>query len=315
MIKFEKPKYEIEEYVESNNFGRFVITPLERGFGTTIGNSLRRVMLSSLPGTAIVSVKIEGVLHEFQKIEGVVEDVTTMILSLKDIVFKNHTEERKVLTLTSKKVGPLTAGDITPNPDIEIINPDLVICNIEKGGSINMEITVDNGRGYVEASLNKKKNEDAAIDVISVDSSYSPIEFVKYEVEDTRVGQDEDYDKLTLEVKTNGAMRPEEAMALSSQILIEHFKIISDLNEISNVSEMMLEKEEDSIIKVLEMPIEEIEDLSARAYNCLKRANINTVENLVSKTLEEISEIRNLGKKSLEEVISKVENLGLSFKE
>ncbi len=314
MIKFDKPNYKIKEYIEGNNFGRFELTPLERGFGTTLGNALRRVMLSSLPGSAITSAKIEGVMHEFQKIEGIVEDVTTIILNLKRVVIKSHSKERKTITLTGSKEGTLTAGDIQKDADIEIMNPELVICNIVKGGKITIEMTVENGRGYVDATTNKKRLESEAVGVIPMDSSYSPIELVKYEVEDTRVGQSENYDKLILEVTTNGSMRPEEAVALASKILIEHFNILADKNEISNIDEMMKEKVEDSIAKTLETPIEEV-DFTVRAYNCLKRADINTLQDLVEKTEAEITETRNLGKKSLKEVLDKVEELGLSFKE
>ena len=314
MIEFEKPNYKITDYVENNFYGKFELEPLERGFGTTIGNALRRVMLSSLPGSAITSVKIDGVLHEFQKIDGVVEDVTSIVLALKDVVIKNHSEETKTIRLNKTTEGPVTAGDIEKDADIEIINPDHVICTLVKGGKIDMEMTVDNGRGYVDAKENKLKLTDAKVGVIAIDSSYSPIELVKYDVEDTRVGQNENFDKLIMQVTTNGAMTPEEAMALAARILIEHFNIVTNLNAISDVSGLMAEKKVDTITKTLETPIEEIE-FSVRAYNCLKRAGIHTVQDLISKREIEVTKIRNLGKKSLKEVIDKVAELGLKFRD
>lgn len=311
-IRFEKPEFKIVEYMESNHYGRFVLEPLERGFGTTIGNALRRVMLSSLPGSAITSVKIDGVLHEFQKLDGVVEDVTAIILALKSVVIKNHTEEDKVIRLSVAKEGPVTAGDIEHDADIEIMNPDLVICNLVKGGKIEAKMTVSNGRGYVDSKANQKLLENSEAGVIPIDSLYSPIERVSYEIEPARVGQNENYDKLVMEVYTNGSITPEEAMALAGRILIEHFNIVTDLNSISDVSGMMAEKKVDTITKTLETPIEEIE-FSVRAYNCLKRAGIHTVQDLISKKEVEVTKIRNLGKKSLNEVIDKVKELGLKF--
>ncbi len=314
MIKFEKPEYKITESQESNHFGKFELEPLERGFGTTIGNALRRVMLSSLPGSAVTAIKIDGVMHEFQKIEGVVEDVTTIVLAIKKLVVKNHTEEVKTLHLVASKEGPVTAGDIAKDADIEIMNPELVICNLVKGGKIDIEMTVRNGRGYVPASENKKLLEDNKVGVIAIDSSYSPIENVKYDVLKTRVGQDENYDKLVMEVSTNGRMLPEEAIALAARILIEHFNLVADLNAISNITGMMQEKKVDTMTKTLETPIEEVE-FSVRAYNCLKRAGIHTIQDLVNKKEAEVTKIRNLGKKSLKEVLDKVAELGLEFKE
>ncbi|MFI3260688.1 MAG: DNA-directed RNA polymerase subunit alpha [bacterium] len=311
---FSKPDYKVVEVIENNHFGKFEIEPLERGFGTTIGNALRRVMLSSLPGSAITSVKIEGVLHEFQKINGVVEDVTAIVLALKKVVIINHTSETKLIKLSVNKEGAVTAGDIEKDADIEIVNPDLVICNLVEGGKIEMEMTVDNGRGYVDASENKMKLADAKIGIIPMDSSYSPVELVKYEVVDTRVGQEENFDKLIIEVSTNGSMTPEEAIALAGKILIEHFNIITDINSISNMTNIMQEKKIDVIAKKLETQIEEVE-FSVRAYNCLKRAGIHTVQDLVDKKEVEVNKIRNLGKKSLKEVIDKVADLGLTFKE
>jgi DNA-directed RNA polymerase subunit alpha len=314
MLRFEKPEYKITEYIESNHYGKFELEPLERGFGTTIGNALRRVMLSSLPGSAITSVKIAGVMHEFQKLDGVVEDVTAIVLALKSVVIKNHTEEPKVMRLTADKEGTITAGDIEHDADIEIINPDLVICNLVKGGKIEMEMTVNNGRGYVDSKANEKLLGENQVGVIAIDSLYSPIERVSYEVESARVGQNENFDKLIMNVYTNGATTPEEAMALAAKILIEHFNIVTDLNSISDVSGLMAEKKVDTITKTLETPIEEIE-FSVRAYNCLKRAGINTVQDLISKKEMEVTKIRNLGKKSLKEVIDKVKEMGLKFRD
>ena len=314
MLRFEKPEYKITEYIESNHYGKFELEPLERGFGTTIGNALRRVMLSSLPGSAITSVKIEGVMHEFQKIDGVVEDVTAIILALKSIVIKNHSNEDKVIRLTADKEGAVTAGDIELDADIEIVNPDLVIANLVKGGKLEMEMTVSNGRGYVDAKTNQKSFGENKAGVIAIDSLYSPIERVSYDVESARVGQNENFDKLIINVYTNGSITPEEAMALSARILIEHFNIVTDLNAISDVSGLMAEKKVDTITKTLETPIEEIE-FSVRAYNCLKRAGINTVQDLISKKEVEVTKIRNLGKKSLKEVIDKVKEMGLKFRD
>ena len=318
MIKFEKPDYKIAEYVENSHYGRFELDPLERGFGTTIGNALRRVMLSSLPGCAITSVKIDGVMHEFQKIDGVVEDVTTIILNLKSVVLINHASKEslvnKVLHLTANTEGSVTAGMIACDAEIEVVNPDLVICNLVKGGKIDMEMTIDSGRGYVDAKANEKLLGEKKLGVIAIDSLYSPIERVSYEVEPTRVGQNENFDKLIMNVYTNGSVTPEEAMALSAKILIEHFNIIADLNNIADVGGIMAEKKVDTITKTLETPIEEIE-FSVRAYNCLKRAGVNTVQDLINKKEVEVTKIRNLGKKSLKEVIDKVKEMGLNFKD
>ena len=309
-MNFEKPEYKITEYVEKNNYGKFELEPLERVFGTTIGNALRRVMLSSMPGSAITSVKIEGVMHEFQKIDGVVEDVTSIILNLKSVVIKNHTHENKKIHLYADKEGVVKAGDIEVDADLEIVNPDLVICNLVQGGKIDMEMTVGCGRGYVDSKENKKILGDTVQGLIPIDSLYSPIERVAYEVEGARVGHNENYDKLIMEVYTN----PEEAMALASKILIEHFNIIANLNEISDATGIMAEKKVDQITKTLETPIEEIE-FSVRAYNCLKRAGVNTMQDLIDKRESEVNKIRNLGKKSLKEVIDKVKDMGLKFRD
>ena len=314
MIKFEKPDYKITEYQESNSYAKFELDPLERGFGTTIGNALRRVLLSSLPGSAVTSIKIDGVLHEFQKIDGVVEDVTSIVLAIKRLVVKNHSNEEKIIRVIKSEEGPVLASDIEKDADIEIMNPNLVICNLVSGGNISIEMTVNNGRGYSSSAENKAKLTEEVAGVIAIDSNYSPIVNVKYEVLDTRVGQDESYDKLAMEITTNGSMTPEEAMALGAKILIEHFSIVADLNSISNIAGIMQEKKIDNITKTLETPIEEVE-FSVRAYNCLKRAGIHTVQDLVNKKENEVTKIRNLGKKSLKEVLDKVEELGLTFKE
>jgi len=313
-MNFEKPEYKITEYVEKNSYGRFELEPLERGFGTTIGNALRRVMLSSLPGSAITSVKIDGVLHEFQKIDGIREDVTTIIINLKSLVLKNHTKEEKTMRLFANTEGVVTASMIEHDADIEIINPDLVICNLVEGGKIDMEMTVGCGRGYVDSKQNKELLENAPVGIIPIDSLYSPIERVSYEVESARVGQNENFDKLIMDVYTNGSITPEEAMALSSKILIEHLNIVADLNQISDITGIIAEKKVDTITKTLETPIEEIE-FSVRAYNCLKRAGINTMQDLIDKKEVEVTKIRNLGKKSLKEVLDKVKEMGLKFRD
>lgn len=314
MLRFEKPDYKVVEYNESNFYAKFVLEPLERGFGTTIGNALRRVMLSHLPGSAVKSIKIEGVLHEFQKIDGVVEDVTEIVLNMKKLVVKNFTEEDKVLYLKANQEGVVTANDITPDADVEIVNKDLVIATLAKGGSLDMQITIGNGRGYVDAKINRKEMKNVPVGVIPVDSLYSPIERVSYEVEPARVGQSENYDKLIMEVYTNGSMTPQEAMALSSRILIEHFDIITKINKIADMTGLLSDKEEDPIQKTLETPIEEL-DLSVRAYNCLKRAGHHTLQDLTSLTEPEMMKIRNLGKKSLKEVMDKIKEMGLKFRD
>ena len=313
MIKFEKPIFKVAEYVESRNYGKFEIEPLERGFGTTLGNALRRVMLSSLTGDAITSVHIDGVLHEFQTIDGVIEDVTGIILNLKSVVVKNHTNEPKTIKLNVSREGVVTAADIEKDADIEIVNPEQEIATIVKGGKLNMEMTVSSGRGYVRAEANKKLLGDVKLNTIAMDSNFSPIERVNYEVEGARVGQDDSYDKLTMEVWTNGSMKPEEAVALASRIIIEHFEILTKLDEIADETGLMKQNVDDSKTKALEMSIDELE-FSVRAYNCLKRANINTLQDLTEKSENEMMKIRNLGKKSLKEVIDKVKEMGFSFR-
>ena len=314
MLNFEKPIYKITEYIEDKNYGKFELEPLERGFGTTLGNALRRIMLSSMPGSAIVAVKIDGVMHEFQTMEGVVEDVTTIVLNLKNIVVKNNSEEEKVLKLYSDKEGVVTAGDIETDPEVEIINKDQVIATVAKGGKLDMEFIIANGRGYVPSVENKKYIEDQKIGFIPIDALYSPIERISYEIDNARVGQDASYDKLIMEVFTNGSIRPEEAMALAAKIMIEHLNIVTNLSEIADVTGIMNAKQEDSKLKKLETSIDDL-DFSVRAYNCLKRAGVNTLGDLTAKSEVEMMKIRNLGKKSLKEVIDKIKDMGLRFRE
>ena len=314
MLNFEKPIYKITDYVENNNYGKFELEPLERGFGTTIGNALRRVMLSSMPGSAIVAVKIDGVAHEFQTIEGVVEDVTTIILNLKNIVVKNHSDEDKTMHLYVDSEKTVTASDIETDADVEVINKDQVIATVSKGGKLDMEFIVSNGRGYVPSNENKKLLENKKIGFIPIDALYSPIERISYDVTNARVGQDASYDKLTMNVQTNGSLRPEEAMALGAKILIEHLNIITNLSEIADTTGIMNAKQEDSKMKKLETSIDDL-DFSVRAYNCLKRAGINTLGDLTEKSEMEMMKIRNLGKKSLKEVIDKIKDMGLKFRD
>ena len=314
MLNFEKPIYKITEYVENKNYGKFELEPLERGFGTTLGNALRRIMLSSMPGSAIVAVKIDGVMHEFQTMEGIVEDVTTIVLNLKNIVVKNNTKEEVILKLFADREGVVTAADIEENADVEIINKDQVIATIAKGGKLDMELIVANGRGYVPSNENKKYIENQKIGFIPIDALYSPIERISYEIDNARVGQDASYDKLIMEVFTNGSIKPEEAMALAAKIMIEHLNIITNLSEIADVTGIMNAKQEDSKTKKLETSIDDL-DFSVRAYNCLKRAGVNTLGDLTAKSEVEMMKIRNLGKKSLKEVIDKIKDMGLRFRE
>ena len=314
MLQFEKPIYKITDSIENNFYGRFELEPLERGFGTTLGNALRRVMLSSLPGCAISCVKVDKVLHEFQTIDGVYEDIMTIILNLKGVVFKNYSKETKIVHINANKEGEITAADIVHDADIEVINPDKVIAHLAKGAELNMDITITNGRGYVTSEENKRLYDINKPGEIAVDSNYSPIEKVAYSREDARVGQKETYDKLILDVWTDGSIKPEEAIALASRILIEHFEILTDLSEIANISGLMIEKTEDPKVKALETPIEDL-DFSVRAYNCLKRDGIHTIQDLVNKSESDMMKIRNLGKKSLKEVLEKVRELGLVLRD
>ena len=314
MFDFEKPKIEIAEISEDNKYGRFVIEPLERGYGTTLGNSLRRIMLSSLPGTAVSQVKIDGVLHEFSSIPGVKEDVTEIIMNIKSLAIKNtsETNEDKTAYIEFEGEGVVTAGDIKADPDIEILNPELVIANLNGGVDckLYMELTITSGRGYVSAE--KNKDTDLPIGVIAVDSIFTPVERVNLTVANTRVGQITDYDKLTLDVYTNGTLAPDEAVSLAAKVLSEHLNLFIDLSENARTAEVMIEKEDNEKEKVLEMNIDELE-LSVRSYNCLKRAGINTVEELTNRTPEDMMKVRNLGRKSLEEVLAKLKELGLQL--
>ncbi len=314
MLNFEKPIYKITDYIENNNFGKFELEPLERGFGITLGNALRRVLLSSMPGSAIVAVKITGAMHEFQTIDGIVEDVTSIILNLKNVVVKNHSDEVKIASLCVSEEKTVTASDIKVDTDVEIVNPEQEIATVSKGGKLEMELMIANGRGYVPSTDNKKYLENAPIGYIPIDAIYSPIERINYEVEAARVGQDANYDKLILYVSTNGSIRPEEAVALGSKILIEHFNVLTELSEISDMTGIMTAKQEDSKLKKLETSIDDL-DFSVRAYNCLKRAGINTLGDLTEKSELEMMKIRNLGKKSLKEVIDKIKDMGLKFRE
>ncbi|NLW22820.1 MAG: DNA-directed RNA polymerase subunit alpha [Tissierellia bacterium] len=311
MIEIEKPRIEIVEVSEDNTYGKFVVEPLERGYGTTLGNCLRRVLLSSLPGAAVSSVKIQGVLHEFSVVPGVLEDVPEIILNIKGIAAKMYSDEPVTLRLEVEGPRVVTAGDIITGPDVEILNKDHYIATINEDGKLYMEMEMIKGRGYKVAERNKREGQ--SVGVIPIDSSFTPVKKVNFLVENTRVGQITDYDKLTLEVWTNGTLTPEEATSLGAKILTEHLNLFIELTEHVNDVEIMVEKEEDKKEKVLEMTVEEL-DLSVRSYNCLKRAGINTVDELTQKTEEDLMKVRNLGKKSLEEIQKKLAELGLSLK-
>ena len=313
MFEFERPNIEVVEISEDKKYGRFVVEPLERGYGITLGNSLRRIMLSSLPGVAVSQVKIEGVLHEFSSIPGVKEDVTEIIMNVKSLAIKNNSDANEVKTayIEYEGEGIVRASDIQVDQDIEILNPDLVIATLSgKDTKLYMELTITRGRGYVGAD--KNKTDDLPIGVIAIDSIYTPVERVNVTVENTRVGQITDYDKLTLDVYTNGPLVPDEAVSLAAKVLSEHLSLFIDLSENAKTAEVMVEKEDDEKEKVLEMSIDELE-LSVRSYNCLKRAGINTVEELTNKTSEDMMKVRNLGRKSLEEVLAKLKELGLQL--
>ncbi len=312
MIEIEKPRIECLEISKDDKYGQLVIEPLERGFGTTLGNSLRRILLSSLPGAAVTSVRIEGVLHEFSSIEGIKEDVTDIILNLKELSVLLHSEQPKTVYLKAEGEGRVTAADLIADAEVEVLNPELHIATLNKNGKLNMEITLERGRGYVIAERNKDSNQP--IGIIPVDSIFTPIRKVNYNVENTRVGQITDYDKLTLEIWTNGSIRPDEAAGLAAKIMNEHLMLFINLTEKVGDVEIMIEKEEDKKEKILEMTIEEL-DLSVRSYNCLKRAGINTVDDLTQRSEEDMMKVRNLGRKSLEEVIQKLATLGLSLKQ
>ena len=315
MFDFERPNIEVAEISEDKKYGRFVVEPLERGYGITLGNSLRRIMLSSLPGAAVSQVKIEGVLHEFSSIPGVKEDVTEIIMNIKSLAIRDNSEtnEPKTAYIEFEGEGVVHASDIQADQDIEIMNPDLVIATLSGGKDtkLYMELTITRGRGYVSAD--KNKTDDLPIGVIAIDSIYTPVERVNVTVENTRVGQITDFDKLTLDVYTNGTLEPDEAVSLAAKVLSEHLSLFIDLSENAKTAEVMIEKEDDEKEKVMEMSIDELE-LSVRSYNCLKRAGINTVEELTNKTSEDMMKVRNLGRKSLEEVLAKLKELGLKLK-
>ena len=311
-MEMEKPRIECVDKRPELNYGKFVIEPLERGYGTTLGNSLRRVLLSSLPGAAVTSIKIDGVLHEFSTIPNVVEDTTEIILNIKKMVLKYEGNERKIIRLEHSGAGELKASDITPDAEVEILNPDQHLAVLDEGAKLYMELTVERGRGYISADQQPLKNEDI-VGLIPIDSIFTPVNRVNFTVENARVGKRTDYDSLTLEIWTNGSISPEEAISFSAKILIDYLKLFTEIDDTYAQVEILVEKEEEKKDKVLEMSIEELE-LSVRASNGLKRANINTVGDLIEKTREEMSKIRNLGQKSLEEIERKLKELGLSFK-
>ena len=312
MIEFEKPNIECLVMNDAENYGKFVCEPLERGYGITLGNSLRRILRSSLPGAAITSIKIDGVVHEFSTVPGVVEDVPEIILNLKNVRLKLHDMQDKVVTIDFKGEGEVTAGDIITDGTVEILNPELHIATVAEGETLKIEMTVERGRGYNTAENNKKPNQ--AVNVLPIDSIFTPVKKVNYTVETARVGQMMDFDKLTIELWTDGSLKPFEALSLAAKIMTGHLELFVDLSEVAKNTQVMIEKEETKKERVLEMPIEELE-LSVRSYNCLKRAGIFTVEDLTNKTESHLMKVRNLGKKSLEEVINKVKSLGLTFKD
>ena len=315
MFDFERPNIEVAEISDDKKYGKFVVEPLERGYGITLGNSLRRIMLSSLPGAAVSQVKIEGVLHEFSSIPGVKEDVTEIIMNIKNLSIKNSsdTNEPKTAYIEYSGEGVVRASDIQVDQDIEIMNPDQVIATLSgKDAKLYMELTITKGRGYV--SSDKNKSSDLPIGVIAIDSIYTPVERVNVTVENTRVGQVTDFDKLTLDVHTDGTLAPDEAVSLAAKVLSEHLSLFIDLSENAKTAEVMVEKEDDEKGKVLEMSIDELE-LSVRSFNCLKRAGINTVQELANKTSDDMMKVRNLGRKSLEEVLAKLDELGLSLRQ
>ena len=312
MIEFEKPNIECLEVDDANNYAKFVCEPLERGYGVTIGNSLRRILLSSLTGCAITSIKIEGVLHEFSSIPNVVEDVPEIIVNLKNVRLKFAENEEKVMRINFKGEGEVTAGDIITDGTVEILNPDLHIATVSEGGQLIMEMTADMGRGYSPSEKNKKPNQD--ISVLPIDSIYTPVKKVNYQVKNTRVGQMVDYDKLIIEVWTDGSLKAHEALSLAAKVMTGHLELFIDLSEATKNTQVMIEKEESKKEKVLEMTIEELE-LSVRSFNCLKRAGIATVEDLTNRSESDMMKVRNLGKKSLDEVIAKLHSLGLNFAE
>ena len=312
MIEIEKPRIETEELTEDGKHGRFVVEPLERGFGNTLGNSLRRVLLSSLEGCAVTSIKIDGVLHEFSTIPGVKEDVTEIVLNMKSLVAKLHETSPKVIEIAAEGPCEVKAADIKCDDEVEILNPELHIATLGEGAKLNMEITVDKGRGYIPSELNKQLSGNNVIGVLPIDSIYTPVLKVNYTVDNTRVGQITDYDKLTLDVWTNGVINAQEAVSLAAKVLTEHLNLFVNLSDKASSAEVMVEKDDKGKEKILEMTIEDL-DLSVRSFNCLKRAGINTVEDLINKSEEDMMKVRNLGRKSLEEVVQKLNSLGFSL--
>ncbi len=312
MIEIERPRIETEVVGDNGEYGKFVADPLERGYGLTLGNSLRRILLSSLPGCAVVAAKINDVPHEFTTIEGVKEDVTEIILNIKGIIPKLYCNEQKTVYIEAKGPCVVTAGDIKADSDVEILNPDHVLATLGEGAALNLELIVDHGRGYVSAEKNKAYTENQA-NMLAVDSDFSPVTKVNYKVENTRVGQITDFDKLTLEVWTNSVTSASDAVSLAAKVMNEHLSLFIDLSEKAKNAEIMVEKEESRTITALRMTIEEL-DLSVRSFNCLKRAGINTVEDLINKSEEDMMKVRNLGRKSLDEVIGKIASLGLTLK-
>ena len=312
MIEIEKPQIECIETPGEASYGKYVVEPLERGYGTTLGNALRRIMLSSLPGTAATSIKIAGVQHEFSTIPGVKEDVTEIVLNIKGLLTKLHTESGKTVYIEATGPCEVTAGDIKADAEVEILNPELHIATLDSGASLNMEITLSHGRGYVSADRNKAAQPQTVIGVIPVDSIYTPVYKVNFTVEPTRVGASSDFDKLTLEVWTDGTISARDAVSLGAKILCDHFTLFTDLSETVGSKPTVVEKQETGGSKILDLTIEEL-DLSVRSFNCLKRANINTVADLISKTEDEMMKVRNLGRKSLEEVINKLAMMGLTL--
>ena len=312
MLEMEKPRVSVEDLSEDGTYGKFVVEPLERGFGNTLGNSLRRVLLSSLPGVAVTSVKIDGVMHEFSTIPGVKEDVTEIVLNLKSLIARLETDEAKTIFIRKKGPCELKAGDIPFDGEIEILNPDLHIATLNEDADLCMELVIDKGRGYVSADKNKKEMQDNTLGVIPIDSIYTPVLKVNYNVENTRVGQITDYDKLSIEVWTNGVIDAKEAISLSAKILMEHLNLFSDLTEADSGLNILVEKNTSDKEKILGITLDEM-DLSVRSFNCLKRAGINTVEDLTKKTEADMMKVRNLGRKSLEEVIKKLKSYGLDL--
>ena len=312
MIEIEKPRIETEELTEDGKYGKFVVEPLERGFGNTLGNSLRRVLLSSLEGCAVTSIKIDGVLHEFSTIPGVKEDVTEIVLNMKSLVAKLHETSPKVIEIAAEGPCEVKAADIKCDDEVEILNPELHIATLGEGAKLNMEITVDKGRGYIPSERKKQLSGNNVIGVLPIDSIYTPVLKVNYTVDNTRVGQITDYDKLTLDVWTNGVINAQEAVSLAAKVLTEHLNLFVNLSDKASSAEVMVEKDDKGKEKILEMTIEDL-DLSVRSFNCLKRAGINTVEDLINKSEEDMMKVRNLGRKSLEEVVQKLNSLGFSL--